>query len=153
MSEVQIVAFSVNGRTFGIEAMSIKRLIKCQDLQEVEDMPEYMAGYITVENEKIPVVDVGVKFDSKPIERSKNSKIIISGENGLLTGFLVDDVTELIKVDSSDIEETPEIVRLAGNTCVKKVAKKDGKLIIIVEINAVLSKEEKEKIHQKEEIH
>lgn len=152
MSEVQIVVFTVNGRTYGIEAMSIKRLIKCQDLQPAEGMPEYIAGYAAIENERIPVVDIGLKFDSKTVKAGKTSKILISEENGLLTGFLVDDVMEFIKADSSDIEETPEIIRLAGNSCIKKVAKKDSKLITLVDLNAVLSKEEKEKIHQKKEI-
>jgi purine-binding chemotaxis protein CheW len=148
MSEVQFIVFTVNGEVFCVDAMSVRKLIKYQDIYKADNMPWYIDGIARINNEKIPIIDLGLKFDTGRLNKSKTTKIIVSGTEESSIGFLVDDVTEFIKVDSDNIEETPDILKRIGNSYVKAVAKKDDEFLIIMELNDVLSRQEKEEIKE-----
>ena len=112
-----------------------------------------MAGVICIRNEVIPLIDLNTKLGADKAPLTTTSRIIISHDNERPTGFIVDGHTEIISLETKDISQSGDI-----SSCTEYligIGKKDGRLIMILDIEMLLSEKEKENInavHQQVEI-
>ncbi len=138
MVELHLVVFYLNNELYGVESSQVKQIIKYQEGTKIPDMPNYVEGILSLRGRDITVINLNMKFGYAQSEITKKTKIIISEIESRLLGFVVDDITELTKIEEDEIEILPDVVRLAGNSYLKKVAKREDAIISILDLEAVL---------------
>ena len=149
MDDLQVVVFKLNDQMFGVDTSQVQEIIRYQDIEKVPGMPEYMEGMINLRGKVIPIISMHKRFALGDLNINNETKIIVTDVSNKLLGFMVNDVTEIIKFSENAIEETPDMLYNAMNRYLKCVAKKDEKLISILDLAKILTESEVEKVVKK----
>jgi purine-binding chemotaxis protein CheW len=150
VKEMQIVVFTLNGEVCGVDASQVKEIVKFEGLTKMPKMPKFIDGILNLRGIVVPVVNLIKRFNLGNEEITKKTKIIIIEVEEKLIGFIVDDVTEILKLSSQNIESTPDIIQKSYNHYLEYVGKKDDKLISILDLTNVLTDTELDKLDQEE---
>ena len=133
---MQLVGFGIGKEIFGVDILMVQEIIRSAPITHVPNSPEFVEGVINLRGDIIPVIDLRKRLnlykDVSPIE-SDRSWILILDIDGRVTGFIVDKVNEVLKIDENNIEPAPEIV-LSGldNQYIKGVCDIGEKALLIL---------------------
>ncbi len=144
----QLVIFSVNNEDFGVEITQVKEIIKPMEIFQVPNAPEFIEGLINLRDKVYTIFSLRKKFHLLQHEFDDKTKIVISNINSLLLGFIVDGVKEIIKIDSSRIEATPKAVTIVSDKYLSGIAKIDNRIILILDLNKVISESEQSELQE-----
>jgi purine-binding chemotaxis protein CheW len=147
---LQLVGFMIGKEYFGVDILMVQEIIRSTPITGVPNSPDFIEGVINLRGSIIPVIDL-----RKRLNISKNLKnlnqddtwIMILDVEGRVTGFIVDKVTEVIKIHDESIEPPPEIV-VAGlkSQYIRGVCKIDKRLLILLDFNRILLFDELNKL-------
>ena len=108
--------------------------------------PGFVKGVINLRGKVIPVTDLRLRFGMPAMDYTERTCIIvveIYGESGmLLIGIVVDSVSEVLNVREEDIEDTPTFGADLNTDYILGMAKLEGGVKILLDIDRVLSIEE-----------
>ena len=149
MSELQVVVFSLNGQLFGAEASQVFQIIKYQEVTKVPRMPKFIEGILNYRDSVLPVINLARRFDMGELVINKKTKILVTKMEDKHAGFIVNDVTEIMKLSEEDIELAPNILNTETSVFLKKIGKKDNVLISIIDLEKVLNGNEIERLSVK----
>jgi purine-binding chemotaxis protein CheW len=142
----QYLAFSLGGETFAMDIRSIKEVIQFTALTEVPLMPSFIRGVINLRGAVVPVIDLSIRFGRALTEVSRRTCIVIlevgSSEDISVLGVMVDNVSEVLDISQRDIEPAPAFGSNLRSEFIAGVGKVNGKFVIILDVNRVLSVEE-----------
>ncbi len=149
-SLMQLVGFKIANELFGVNILMVQEIIRSAPITPVPNSPEFVEGVINLRGDIIPVIDLRKRLDLYS-EKSAKEKvwILILDIHGRVTGFIVDLVTEVLKIDEGQIEEAPEII-VAGleNQYIRGVVDIEGDLCILLDFNRILLMEEVKRLRQ-----
>ena len=146
MSDMQIVVFDLINELCGVETDQVSEIVKYQEVTRVPEMPEFIEGIINLRGHVAPIINLNRRFHLGQSDAEKNTKIIITSIDGQQVGFVVDNVSEIVRLSMQDTEETPDLIRKWGKKYIKYVAKIKGKLVNIIDLQGILTEEELEHI-------
>jgi len=142
----QCLTFMLGGKLYGIDILNIQEIIKYGEVTEVPMTPDFISGVINLRGSVVPIIDLTQRFSGKPIEITKRtSSIIIEVTNDDLKieiGVTVDIVNEVLDIHLCDIEPAPSFGNQIKTSFISGMAKVDGKLLILLDIENVLSIDE-----------
>ncbi|ADQ40028.1 CheW protein [Caldicellulosiruptor acetigenus I77R1B] len=142
----QYVIFNVGDYSFGVDILEIVEIIKPNKIVKVPSMPQYVEGIIDVRGTSVPVYNLAkrLEIDSKV----ESQKIIIVELSKFQLGFLVDDVSEILKIEDDKIEKASESIRGIKRKFIDSIARVGDDMIIILDLKNVLTMEEEENIQE-----
>ena len=146
---MQLVGFAIGEELFGVDILSVQEIIKETPITPIPDCPEFIEGVINLRGNIIPVIDLRKRLKLLQQQKAAQSWIIILNINGRVTGFIVDSVTQVLKVPANQIMPPPEIVA-AGlkNQYISGVCKIDERMLILLDFDRILLVEEIKKLNE-----
>lgn len=102
--------------------------------------PPYISGAtIMGDGNMLPVIDLRKRFNLPEVKQTKKSRVIVV-ENGTEDiGFLVDEVTQVIKVNQLSIELPQEEHYYNSSKLIKGVSKLGDRVVLILDFDEILS--------------
>lgn len=146
VNTMQCVVFNIGRELYGIGIDAVREIVRVPDITEVPDAPGFLQGVINLRGRIVPVIDLRKRLRLKGSEISKSSRVLVTDNSGSLLGLLVDSVAEVLKIQPDAVEEPPEMVSAVGVEYIAGVAKLDGRLIILLDLNRILSLEDMKKV-------
>jgi len=146
--EGKYLAFILNNETYGIEILRVREIIGLMDVTTVPQTPEYMKGVINLRGKVIPVIDLRLKFSMLEEEHTQETCVIVVEVNNTSIGIIVDSVSEVMEIKSGEIEESLSFGQGIETDYIMGMDKVQKKIIILLDIEAVLSSEELEVVKQ-----
>jgi purine-binding chemotaxis protein CheW len=143
-SEKQFVVFNLLDEEFCIDIMSVVEIIRLQDITKLPDAPEFVEGIINLRGKIIPVIDLKKRFNLEKIGTDDNTRIIITNIDNKTTGFIVDNVTEVLRLSADAIAPLDNEVVGIDKDYISGIGKLEKRMLIILDLNKILSKNEKE---------
>lgn len=138
----QLVSFEIAGEEFGVDILKVQEIIHVVDMTQVPSSPEFVEGVINLRGQIIPVINLRHRFGFPAREKDRQTRIVVVELASKTVGFLVDRVQEVLRVETTVIEPPPELVTNITTQYITGVAKLEGRLLILLDLDAVLSKEE-----------
>ena len=140
------LTFSLAEEEYGIGILKIKEIIGMMPITTVPRTPEFVKGVINLRGKVIPVMDLRLRFGMKEIEYSERTCIVvveIEGTSGtVMIGVVVDSVSEVLNIKGEDVEETPTFGAKMNTDYILGMAKMEGGVKILLDIDRVLSEHE-----------
>ena len=140
------LTFTLNEETYGMGILKVKEIIGMMPITSVPRTPEFVKGVINLRGKVIPVVDLRLKFTMEAIPYTDRTCIIvveIDSETGtVLIGIVVDAVSEVLNIREDEIEDTPTFGTRLNTDYILGMAKMEGGVKILLNIDRVLSDEE-----------
>lgn len=143
MATLQQVIFKLDNEEYGLDIMKVNGIEKYHEVVKVPNSPEYIEGIINLRGEVLPIYSLRKKFSLSNKEADDETKIIVVFTNGVKVGFVVDSVQEILHIDLESIEEAPRLVTGISRKYIKSVAKQEDRMIILIDIDLIVSDEEK----------
>ena len=140
------LTFALHEEEYGIGILKVKEIIGMMDITSIPRTPPFVKGVINLRGKVIPVIDLRLKFDMDAIPCTDRTCIIvveIESESGtILIGIVVDTVSEVLNIQEDEIEETPAFGTQLNTDYILGMAKTQGSVKILLNIDKVLSIEE-----------
>ncbi|BCJ96627.1 chemotaxis protein CheW [Anaerocolumna cellulosilytica] len=140
------VIFTLGEEEFGLDIMLVNAIEKYTDLVHVPNAPTYIRGIMNLRGDVIPVYSLRKKFGLSEKSADDNTKLIITKSNDILMAYEVDAVKEIIEIPAESLSETPAIVKSVNTAYIQCVANVNGRMILLLNHNGILSSQEQENI-------
>jgi purine-binding chemotaxis protein CheW len=144
--EGKYLTFTLAEEEYGIGILKIKEIIGMMPITTVPQTPEFVKGVINLRGKVIPVIDLRLRFSMDSIDYTERTCIIvveIEGSAGTVQiGIVVDAVSEVLNVNAEDVEETPSFGAKLNTDYILGMAKMEGGVKILLDIDRVLGSEE-----------
>lgn len=144
--ELKVLIFSINDQYYATDIMEVERILGYEEPTKLPDSPDFVEGVINYEGNIISVISLTKRFHIQSNLNSDEAKIIVAKQGEDKIGIIVNIVSEVKDVNTDNIESPPDIVAGISKRYLKGLIKLDGKIIILLNLSAILTQEEKELI-------
>jgi len=144
--EGKYLTFTLAEEEYGIGILKIKEIIGMLPITSVPQTPEFVKGVINLRGKVIPVIDLRLRFGIGEIDYTERTCIIVveiaSQAGTVQIGIVVDSVSEVLNVKGDDIADTPTFGTKLDTEYILGMAKMEGGVKILLDIDKVLSADE-----------
>jgi purine-binding chemotaxis protein CheW len=147
--EQQLVVFAIKNEEFGVDITQVKEIVKLLEVTYVPKAPSFIEGVINLRGQIAAIVDLAKRLGFEPSPRGEATRIIVVEIGNNLVGMIVDSVSEVLKLSSNNIDEVPTLIETeVPEHYIRGVGKLPNKLLILLDLDKVLSPEETMHIEQ-----
>ena len=132
---LQLVGFHVGGEEFGIDILRVQEIIRAQQLTRVPNSPEFMEGVMNLRGKIIPVITLRKRFGLEEAPPDKQNRIVVVEIQGTVLGFIVDAVSEVLRIPADTVEPPPRL-GLVEREYVSGVGKLGDRLLILLDADS-----------------
>jgi len=138
----KLLTFMIGNQEYGIQILEAREVVGLMDIDPIPQTPEFMRGVINLRGKIIPVIDLRLKFKIDAAEASGETCILVVNIQGKLTGTIIDFLVGVVTIEESEFEESPDLGANIETEFITGMAKLSERVIIILDMEAVLSNEE-----------
>ena len=139
---LQWVTFKLAGETYGVNVMQVQEVLRYTEIAPVPGAPPYVLGIINLRGNVVTVIDTRTRFGLSDTEITDNTRIIVIEAEKNVVGILVDAVAEVVYLKQSEIETAPNVGNEESAKFIQGVCHKNGELLILIDLNKLLTDEE-----------
>lgn len=135
---LQYIVIKLGAEQYGIDIKYVDNIVRMQHITRVPKVASYLKGVINLRGEVIPVMNLRLKMNLEEQEATKASRIIILKleQHGTI-GFIVDEVREVITLNTEQIEKVTYDANDDRQNFVSGIGKCQEELISLLDLNAV----------------
>ena len=145
---LQLVTFSTGDEEFGVDILRVQEIIRTMAITKVPKAPEFVEGVINLRGKVIPIIDLRRRFGLQPKTHDKHTRIIVIEINTMIVGFVVDSVSEVLRIPASTVEPPPPVVAGLESEYISGVGKLEDRLLILLDLDRLLSRADIEALGQ-----
>ncbi len=106
----QVVIFRLDKEEFGAPIASVQEIVRVpEQLIRVPKAPSFVEGVINLRGTVLPVIDLRLRLGLKQVERTDRQRIMVFLISDVRTGFIVDQVAEVLRIPKAAIEPSPQL--------------------------------------------
>ena len=135
---LQFVSFRVGEEEFGLEILRVQEIIRIQQLTRVPSSPLFVEGVINLRGKVIPVVALRKRFGMTDQPSDKQTRIIVVEVKGMVLGFIVDSVSQILRIPAASVESPPRLGKVEREY-VAGVGKFQGGLLILIDVERLMA--------------
>jgi purine-binding chemotaxis protein CheW len=138
---LQLVSFHIGGEEFGLNILRVQEIIRIQALTRVPNSADFVDGVINLRGKVIPVIGLRKRFGLEALPHDKQTRIIVVEVKGNVLGFIVDSVSEVLRIPKETVEPPPRLGKVEREY-VSGVGKLDNRLLILLDVDRLMSDSE-----------
>lgn len=136
------LTFSVGVEDYAIPLLRVKEVIAVPETTPLPYSPPYFTGIMNLRGQVISVLDIRKKLGVQPTKGIEENAVIIVDLDPIYVGVIVDSVNNVLLFSNDEFGYVPEMEHKRASEFLIGVAKKDDKLILLVEIEKILDVED-----------
>ena len=145
---LQLVGFQLDDEEYGIDILKVQEINRITEITKIPQSPDFVEGVINLRGNVIPIIDLRKRFNMPHKEYDKQTRIVVGEIGDRTVGFIVDAVSEIIRLPADKIEPAPNISADDKAEYILGVGKLDDKLLMLLDIDKILSGSEKDKLFE-----
>ncbi len=145
---LQLVSFKIGEEEFGVDILKVQEINRVVQITQLPNAPDFIEGVMNLRGRVVPIVNLRKRFGLPAKEYDKNTRIIVVDLNGKTVGFIVDSVSEVLRVSKSVVEPPPDLVSGIDSEYITGIAKLDDRLLILLDLEKILTAEEKQTLKE-----
>jgi len=139
---LQLVTFKIGDEEFGVDILRVQEIIRTMEITKVPRAPVFVEGVINLRGKVIPILDLRKRFGLDARDHDKDTRIIVIEMQAMIVGFVVDSVSEVLRIPSNTVEPPPPVVAGLESEYIRGVGKLPDRLLILLDLNRLLSRDE-----------
>ena len=134
--EAEFVAFQLGDERYGLPVSAVEGVVRLPELAAMPNGPDFVAGIMNLRGRAIPVIDGSRRFGT-PVRNDRSRRVIVLAAAGVLAGFAVDAVSDVLRVPVSELQAAPDVT--GGAAVFDRVAiRRGGQMILLVSVEELL---------------
>ena len=143
---LQLVTFSIGEEEFGVDILKVQEIIRTMEITKVPRAQDFVEGVINLRGKVIPIIDLRRRFGLSSKKHDKHTRIIVIEINNMIVGFVVDSVSEVLRIPAGTVEPPPPVVAGVESEYISGVGKLHDRLLILLDLDKLLSNEDLESL-------
>jgi len=139
---LQLVSFKIGNEEFGIDILKVQEINRLMQITKVPNAPSFVDGVVNLRGRIIPVISLRSRLNMEKIEHDSKTRIIVVELQGTTVGFIVDEVSEVLRIPKSITEAPPAMVAGIDSDYITAVGKLEDRLLILLDLEKVFSIDE-----------
>ena len=142
--EEQFVVFRLMGEEYGVPIEAVQEIVRVpEELTRIPKAPSFVEGVINLRGVVLPVVDQRRRFNLAEAERNDRQRIMVFTVRGVRTGFIVDSVSEVMRISAKAIGEAPNLSD-AQQRLIRRVANLESqkRMVLLLDTMQLLDTQE-----------
>ncbi|PKL81803.1 MAG: chemotaxis protein CheW [Ignavibacteriae bacterium HGW-Ignavibacteriae-3] len=145
---LHIVSFKIGDEEYGVDILNVQEINKMTAITKVPNSPVFVEGVINLRGRIIPVIDFRTRLKLSRKAHDKETRIIIVEFDGITLGFIVDSVSEVLRIPVDIVEAPPSIIAGIDSDFIKSVGKLEDRLLILIDLKKVLFVDDKNNLKE-----
>ena len=137
-NSINLVTFKLGNNEYAIDIMQAKEIIKMEKITLIPNAPDYVEGVINLRGNIIPIVDLKKRFNLEENDGEKNTGIIIVKIDDVDMGIIIDAISKVVSIATSNIQPPPPMLSGIGQKYIKGVAKLEDKLLVVLDLEKLI---------------
>jgi purine-binding chemotaxis protein CheW len=142
----QLIGFLVGEEEYGLELLRVKEVIRMRQITWLPKAPSCVKGIINLRGDVIPIIDLRERFGLPTQEQTATTRVIVVDVEGKSVGMVVDAASQVVRVPADQFEPPPMVLGQTSRDFITSVGKVDDRLIIMIDVERILSVEEMNQI-------
>jgi len=145
---LQLVTFKLENDEFGVDILKVQEINRMMSITKIPNAPSFTEGVINLRGKIIPIIDLRKKLGFIGKDYDKSTRIIVVELDGIVLGFVVDSVSEVLRIPRDTIEPPPSIIGNVESDFVEGVGKLQDRLLILLELKKIFTNTERKGIEK-----
>lgn len=144
--EIQIVTFTLDDQEFGLNILEVQEINKLTTVTKIPNSAGYIEGIINLRNKIIPIINLKkrMQFDNVDNINDKTARIIVVNINETIVGFIVDSVSEVLRISQETVESLPDLINNVKSEYVKGVIRYNDRLLILIDLKKIIQEDQEQ---------
>lgn len=142
MATRRCVLFLLGEEEYGIDIFHVEEIVRDLSIQPSISSSTYIAGMVQHRDVVVPVYNLRVRFG---LPEKEIHVLLILAIHGVKLALAVDEVSEIVDLEETDLQ-IPALFHTVDTAYVNKIVSVNGRLVVLLNLESLLSKEEKKKI-------
>jgi purine-binding chemotaxis protein CheW len=138
---LQLVGFHIGDEEYCLDILRVQEIIRLQLLTRVPNAPDAMEGVMNLRGKIIPVIALRKCFGLEQMAPDKQARIVVVEVKGAVFGFIVDSVSEVLRIATDTVEPPPQLGKVQQEY-VSGVGKIDDRLLILLDLDRLMSRDD-----------
>lgn len=140
----ELITFGIAGQLFGIDIMAIREIRAWSPVTRLPRVPDYIAGVVNLRGAVLPVIDLSLRLGWPPTETTPRNPIIVTMIDGQSRGLIVHDVSDIVSIDSNELQQPDTIVQDHITHFLEGVAPIGDDMVMVLDLKRLMGTEELE---------
>jgi purine-binding chemotaxis protein CheW len=138
----EYLTFVLADESYGIDILKVQEIRGYDAVTKIANTPDFIKGVVNLRGLIVPIVDLRIKFGLGNVVYNEFTVVIILNLNGRVVGIVVDGVSDVMNLQSSQIRTVPDIVSSIDTKYITGLATVEDKMFILVEIEQLMNSQE-----------
>lgn len=138
----EIVVFFLSGKEYGVEIGGMQGFENYVPMTEVSDPDGKMLGVVSIRGEMVPIINIKKCLVLPPAGVTEDTKYVILRTSNGKVGFVVDGVSQILRIEGDDIQEFPRLLQGKETKYVNFIARKEMNLVLVINPEGILTEKE-----------
>ncbi|GGF83557.1 purine-binding chemotaxis protein CheW [Mameliella alba] len=137
-TQFEFITFSAGGQSYCLEITQIREIRRWTPVTALPHTPADVLGVMNLRGAVIPIFDLSARFGLGATPANERNVVIVAAVDGATIGLQVESVSEILSVDKSEIQETPDIKSEATRNSIQGMISVDDTMVRVVNLGAVV---------------
>ena len=135
----EMLVFRLGSEEYGVDILKVQEIRGYEKVTPIPRSPDYLKGVVNLRGAIVPIIDLRVKFGMANPAFDSFTVVIILRIAGRFIGLVVDGVSDTVDLSAGEIRDAPGLGAMVDSAYLAGVATKDDRMILIVDIEKLLS--------------
>ena len=136
---IELLTFQLADQEYSLDIMSVREIRGWTKTTPLPHAPSYMKGVINLRGTVLPVMDLSERLGLKPQEQTDRNVIIVVNHDDVMTGLLVDAVSDIIALTNEDLQPPPEMQANSLPNVVSSLTLIDERMIRVLDLSSIVT--------------
>ena len=142
----EFLTFTLGKEEYGIDILKVQEIRGYDSVTTIANSPKFIKGVINLRGIIVPIVDMRIKFNLGNVEYNQFTVVIILNIGKRVVGMVVDGVSDVITLTSTQIKPAPEFGSTFDTEYLTGLGTIDERMLILVDIEKLMTSNDMELI-------
>lgn len=138
----EFLTFVLGNENYALDIMTVKEIRGYEEVTKIANAPAYIKGVLNLRGDIVPIVDLRLKFNVGEATYDEFTIVIMLMVGDRIVGIVVDEVSDVIKVNDSDVKAPPEFGVAFDSAYLHGLTSINEQMIILVNIQKLITSDE-----------
>lgn len=135
----EFLAFTLGKEEYGIDILKVQEIRGYESVTRIANSPEFVKGVVNLRGIIVPIVDMRIKFNLGTPTYDQFTVVIILNIGGRIVGMVVDSVSDVIALSSSQIKAAPDVGTALNTDFLIGLGTVEERMLILIDIDMLMS--------------
>lgn len=142
----EFLTFTLGSEEYAIDILKVQEIRGYEPPTMIANAPPFIKGVINLRGIIVPIIDLRIKFNLGRVEYTPFTVVIILNVAGRVAGIVVDSVSDVVSLDTSQIRPAPDFSGSFDTRYILGLASLDSRMLIVSDIERLMTSADMELI-------